>query len=109
MRKFVEQREDLPRLCRAVVDVDDREFVIIDAEAGILVCLERILKDENSDFRNRAPPVFERHFNVWPFLLVCKRNAKILANPRRHRLNVDGDWKREVACDQTWLRITAIV
>ena len=35
MRQFVEQREDLPGLRRRIIDINDRELVVIQAEPGI--------------------------------------------------------------------------
>ena len=55
MPELVEQRENLPGLRRAVVDVDDRENVVIEAEARKALLAERIFENEDADAVTRAP------------------------------------------------------
>ena len=49
MRQLVEQGKNLPGPGAAVVGVDDREFVVIQAKARIVGLTEGILEDEHTD------------------------------------------------------------
>src|SRR5258707_809259 len=49
MRKLVKQSEYLTGLSGAVVDVDNREYVVIETEAGIPIHTERVLEHEHAD------------------------------------------------------------
>jgi hypothetical protein len=57
MRKLVEQRKNLPRLGGAVVDIDDRENVVVEAEPRKAFLTERIFENEDADMVKRLPPM----------------------------------------------------
>lgn len=57
MRELVEQRENLPRLSRAVVDVDNREDIVVEAEPRKAFLAERIFENEDPDTVKRKRSV----------------------------------------------------
>jgi hypothetical protein len=54
---ILEQRENLPRLRHGVVDVDEREHRIEEAEAAIIFGAEGVLEHEHADSLDRLAPV----------------------------------------------------
>src|SRR3546814_1519640 len=66
LRQFVEIRENLPRLCRAVVDVDDRKLLVVEAESREIIGPKGVLKNEDADSLERSPPLLQRCFVVPP-------------------------------------------
>ena len=56
MPKLVEQRENLPRLRHGVIDVDEREHRIGEAEAAIIFGAEGVLEHEHADSLDRLAP-----------------------------------------------------
>src|SRR5690606_9578766 len=66
VRQLVEVGENLPRLSRTVVRVDDRELVVVEAEPGEVVRSERVLEDEHAHVEQRSPPLLERRVVTTP-------------------------------------------
>src|SRR3954469_11218553 len=54
---ILEQRENLPRLRHGVVDVEEREHRIEEAEAAIIFGAEGVLEHEHADSLDRLAPV----------------------------------------------------
>ena len=77
VRKLMEQRENLPGLRGSVVDVDDRELVIIEAEPGIVRLPERVLENIDTDTQKHPAPLFQRRLRIAPRELLLHRNAQI--------------------------------
>ena len=84
MPEFVEQRENLPGLRRAVVDVDDRKKVVVEAEARKAFLAERIFENKDADAVKRLPPFLQRLLGVAPGHLLLELYAEIVAYSCRH-------------------------
>ena len=87
MGQLVEQGKDLPGLGFVIVDVDDGEVCIIQAEAGKRavprICLplarwvEGVLEYKNTVLLQSRPPLFEGGLCAVPALLLGKFDAQI--------------------------------
>ncbi len=108
MRELVKQRKYLTGLGRAVVDVDDWEHVIVEAEAGIPFDAERVLEHEHADIGERITPRFESGLVVGPRVLISQRHADVIANPRGHDIDANIIAETKIAGDQTWCRVAVL-
>ena len=70
------QAKDLPRLRRTVVDDDDWELVVPQAETRYFSLLETVLEYKNSARLNRSPPQFQRGIVVRFCAHLINRNAE---------------------------------
>ena len=76
MPELVEQRENLPGLGHAVIDVNDRKNVVVKAEARKAFLAERVFENEDADAINRLPPFLQRLLDVAPVRLLFERYAE---------------------------------
>src|SRR6266404_1798599 len=108
MGQFMEQSENLAGLGRTVIDVDDRKFVIVEAETGIAIYAKCVLEDENARALKGVPPRFQRAFVVRPMALIGKGDAEIVAHARSHARYGNSVGKAEIAGDEPGRRITSL-
>src|SRR5580704_16039090 len=100
MRQFMEQGESLAGFGRAIIDVDDRKFVLVKAETGIGVNAKRVLEHENATGLKDASPPFEGGFVVGPLVLLGNGNAEVLAHALGHARNGNIVGKAKIAGDE---------
>ena len=83
--KFVEQGENLPRLGRRIVDLDDRKFFVVEAESRISVIAKLVFEDVDANMKEGLPPLVQGGLRIAPALLLFQGNAEIFPH-------LGGDW-----------------
>jgi hypothetical protein len=76
VRELVEQCEDLACLGRGVVNVDDREFIVGQAEPSKGGASELVFEDIDSGVGEALPPLLKRYLNIWPLGLLVDADTK---------------------------------
>ena len=88
--KFVKQGENLPRLGRRIVDVDDGKFLVVEAESQISVIAKLVFEDLDANMKEGFSPPVQGGLRIAPALLLIQGNAEIFrtwaAIGRCHRL-----------------------
>lgn len=79
----MKQSKDLTRFRSAVVYINYREYVVIEAEAGVVVESKLVFENENANTDEGLPPAFQGFFIIIPRDLLFERYAEIVAYPRR--------------------------
>ena len=105
VRQLVEVGENLPRLRRAVVRVDNRELVVVEAEPREVLRSERVLEDEHADVEQRGPPLLQRRVITTPCLLLLDRHTDVLPHRGRHRGHVHVGCELQVSRDEAVGRV----
>src|SRR5205085_3636478 len=74
--QLVEQREYLPGLGAGVVDVDDGEFVVVEAKAEVALRMKGIFEHEDANASEDIAPLLQRVLCARPLLLLLKRHPE---------------------------------